>query len=111
MCTDLFHKYIECGHTKSTGREECQNVNLCRGRSIRERTERVEGMCQRCLEALERMYRMNGLDFSNRGGNVVEGERSFEVEKRRLEARRAKLEAGQARESEDESVVGCGNVI
>jgi hypothetical protein len=77
MFIDLSNKYIECGHLNSTRREECQNVNLCRGEGIRERTERVEGMCQRCLEALQRMYRMNKLDFTTRGDNIVEGEQSL----------------------------------
>ena len=92
MYIDLFKNYIECGYSKSSGRESCQNVILCQGRSIRECTERVQEMCQHCTEALGKKYRMNGLDLSDRGDNIVLGEKESEVEERPLKERRAEVE-------------------
>jgi hypothetical protein len=78
MCVNLYTKYIECGHIKRAGREPCLNVTKCG--PGRERTERVEGLCQCCMESLKKVYRMNGLDFSTRGENMVPGESTFENE-------------------------------
>jgi hypothetical protein len=101
MCVSLYTKYVDCGCTKSAGHEPCLNIANC-GLN-RERTERVEGYCQRCLENLKKMYRMNRLDFNTRGDGKVPGEPTFEKEKRRLEARVERKESGKDDESEHAS--------
>jgi hypothetical protein len=49
-------------------------------------------MCQPCTEALGKTYRMNGLDLSGRGDNIVLGEKKSEVEERPLKERRVEVE-------------------
>jgi hypothetical protein len=101
MCVNLYSKYTSCGHTNRSGHEPCLNTSICGAR--RERIERVEGLCQRCIEALRKMYRMNGLDFNTRSNGMVLGEPGFENQRRRVEERLQRWERGDVGESGSES--------